>query len=445
MRRPVPIEEFARLVDFSVEDIERYRDLRLLELDGDALFDDLDVLRLRIMQIMLDRGEPLEDLAHSIKTGAKADAWGFSDTLWPRGETATVEEAARQLEMTTDQLQAIRTAIGLPGIGLLEKDFEVLRGVKTMVDGGFPFEAVLEGARVLGDAMRRFAQTEVRLTDTYLNEPLRASGMPERDVARQVQDVIDTAIRTAIEPIILEVHRQYLLRALLEDVVGRLEAAERQSPPGTIEVAILFVDLSSFTPLTYLHGDQMAAEVIDRFEGLVRTLVLDHRGMLVKQIGDEFMLAFRHTADSLSFALALDQAVQREESFPAIRIGIHAGPVIFRTGDYVGNTVNIASRITSAVAPGEIVFTEVVAGVAEKAEIPVEEVGMRLLRGVSDPLKLFRVIRDREREKSRDPVCGMLVGEEAFGRLQWSGVEHAFCSEDCLRRFLAEPAKYATA
>lgn len=290
--------------------------------------------------------------------------------------------------------------------------------------------------------MRRFAQTEIRLSHIYLHEPLLESGVPERDVARQAQDVIDNAIRPVIEPIILEIHKQHMLRAVLEDVVEHIESAERPGKPGTVEAAILFVDLSSFTSLTYQHGDEAAARVIDRFEGLVRSLVLDHRGSLVKQIGDEFMLAFKDTADALSFSLGLDQRITREEEFPTTRIGIDAGPVIFRAGDYVGHTVNTASRITSAAAPGEIVFTEPVARVAEKAEIPVEEVGMRLLRGVSEPLKLFRVIRTRVMQRRLDPVCGMAVADNTFCRLEWEGREYAFCSKECLDKFLQNPERY---
>lgn len=441
MRRPVTLEEFAKLVDLDTEEIERYTKAGLLEVDGDGHYDEFDILRLRFILISLDRGETLEQIAGRCLSGTPSTR--FSDLLWPRGVSYTPEEAAEKVGLTVEQLQTFRTAIGLPGTLLGDEDIATFHGVRRMIEAGFPLEAMLEGARVLGDAMRRFADTEIRLTHTYLHEPLLASGMPEREVARQTQDVIESAVLPVIDPIILEIHRQHTLRAVLEDELMHLEAAERAGVPGTIEAAILFVDLTSFTSLAHVMGDEAAATVLDRFDSLVRPMVLDHRGSLVKQIGDAFMLAFTDATDAAVFAVALADAAAREEQFPAVRAGIHAGPVLFRVGDYVGNTVNIASRVATSAMAGEIVMTEPVAQAAQKAEIPVEEVGVRLLRGVSDPLTLYRVVRARAVPKARDPVCGMLVGEEAFGQLTWDGIEFSFCSEDCLRKFLEDPEKYA--
>lgn len=444
MRRPVPIEEFAHLVDVSAEDIERYRAAGLVDLDGDGLFDEYDLLRLRFILISIDRGETLEQCAQSIRAPRSGEK--FAELLWPYGRNEyTPEEAAERIGLTVEELQALRTATGLPGALLSDEDIAIFSGVKQMIDGGFPFEAMLEGARVLGDVMRRFAETEMRLTHSYLHEPLLRAGVSDREVARQAQDVIESSVLPVMDPIILAIHRQHVLKAVLEDTLMHLEFAERGTDPGTIGATILFVDLTSFTTLAHVHGDQVAADVLDRFDGLVRALVLNHHGNLVKQIGDAFMLAFTDPSDSVVFAVSLADAVSREEHFPEIRIGIHAGPVLFRVGDYVGNTVNIASRVSTSAMPGEIVLTEPVAKAAEKAEVPVEEVGVRLLRGVSEPLNLYRVVRSKAKGQMRDPVCGMMVGDEAYARLTHDGIEYAFCSEDCLRRFLESPAQYTVA
>jgi class 3 adenylate cyclase len=41
--------------------------------------------------------------------------------------------------------------------------------------------------------------------------------------------------------------------------------------------------------------------------------------------------------------------------------------------------------------PGQILLTEPVAIAAEKAGVPVEEIGARMMRGVDEPLALYRV------------------------------------------------------
>lgn len=443
MQRSLSLEEFAKLAGLDPDEVESYRKAGVLDVDGDRLFDEFDALRLRYLLIALDRGLTLDEFARSIRE-RQLPADGFVQLLWPTGadQWFSPEEVAERLGFSLEQLQTIRAATGLPGMALSEEDVKTFEGVKLMMDGGFSYEAILEGARVLGDSMRRFAETEMRLTHKYLHEPLLGEGTSEREVARQTQDVIESAVLPVIDPLMLAIHRQHLLRFVIEDALLHLEAAERSGPPGTIEAAMVFIDLTSFTSLTSVMGDEAAADVIDRFDRLVRPMVLDHGGTLVKQIGDAFMLAFGKAADAVVFSVAFANAALREENFPAIRIGINFGPVLFRVGDYVGNTVNIASRLSTSAAAGEIVMTEPVARAAERAEVPVEEVGVRLLRGVSDPLNLYRVIRPRESAPSRDPVCGMYVTSRNW-RLAWEGRDFSFCSEKCLRKFLDDPGSYS--
>jgi class 3 adenylate cyclase len=65
---------------------------------------------------------------------------------------------------------------------------------------------------------------------------------------------------------------------------------------------------------------------------------------------------------------------------PPLHTGIHTGPAIYRAGDYIGATVNVASRVTSEAAAGETLMTE--------------SVGARTLRGVERPVPLFRLLRE---------------------------------------------------
>jgi YHS domain-containing protein len=122
-------------------------------------------------------------------------------------------------------------------------------------------------------------------------------------------------------------------------------------------------------------------------------------------------------------------------------MAINYGPVVFRLGDYFGNTVNIASRIASMAASGEILITEAVARAAERAGVPVESAGVRIARGVTEPLTLWRVVHPGAKGQ-RDPVCGMMVGDGAAGNVTYEGQEYWFCSAECLSKFLQEPKRY---
>ena len=71
--------------------------------------------------------------------------------------------------------------------------------------------------------------------------------------------------------------------------------------------------------------------------------------------------------------------------------------------------------------------------------------GKRRLKGLASELVLFEA-RPSGREgrlKVVDPVCGMEMGpEEVAARLTLEGVERAFCSDECLRRYVAAPEGY---
>lgn len=437
MRKLHSSKEFARMAQISHREIKRYREAGLLDPDGDGVLDEYDALRLRFIEMSRARGLDIEEIAGLVESGS--EEYPSLDLLYPKdGKGLSLEDAAERVGLTAAQVADLRTAIGLPGGMVLDADLPALEGVRKLLDLGLPWDAILEASRVLGDALRRFAETEMRLTHEYLHEPMEASGMSNRELAAQSEEIVQNFL-PLIDPMLVFLHRQHLVRAAVADAVLHLEAGGK--PTGGLQVAVLFMDLTSFTAMADIHGDEAAAKVLDRLDVLVRILAQEHHGTLAKQIGDAFMLVFDDPENALGFATAIETAASGEERFPAMRIGIHAGPVLYRVGDYVGSTVNIASRVASAAMPNEILITSPVAGFSDRAGVVTEQVGVRMIRGISEPLTLYRVVRDRE-PGSRDPVCGMVVGEDAAGRLVREGREYVFCSERCLKTFLESPERY---
>jgi adenylate cyclase len=439
MRGGLTLEEFSRLTHVDVADIERYRSAGLLDPNGDGEFDEYDIIRLRFMQLAapdLVASDQPDELARVIEELAQQNPWG--DVLYGSSRSRLpIDEAARSIGLTPEQARSLQIATGVSDAFVNE---DALTTMKQLLDAGIPWEAIIEGSRVLGDSIRRIADTEVRLFHTHVHERLLKEGIPNDEVVRAIR-VSSEAALPVMDRVLQILHRAHILRASVEDALVHLEGDEPAAVPGTMETSILFVDIALFTTLAETHGDHIAIEVVERFDDLVRGLALDHDGNIVKQIGDEFMLAFNNPEDAVRFAVALDSAASDEENFPALRMAINHGPVIFRLGDYFGNTVNIASRVASMAASGEILTTETVARAAERAGVPVESAGVRIARGLTEPLTLWRVLHP-EAKGRRDPVCGMLVGDAAAGRFTFEGQEFAFCSAECLSKFLQEPRRY---
>jgi YHS domain-containing protein len=121
--------------------------------------------------------------------------------------------------------------------------------------------------------------------------------------------------------------------------------------------------------------------------------------------------------------------------------------VLYREGDYVGTNVNIAARVAAEAQRHQVLVTAAVRKEAKGlAEVEFARLGKRRLKGLVNELVLFeaRPSVSEKREKAIDPVCGMELGPgEAAATLTLDERERAFCSDECLRRFVAAPEKYS--
>jgi class 3 adenylate cyclase/YHS domain-containing protein len=205
----------------------------------------------------------------------------------------------------------------------------------------------------------------------------------------------------------------------------------------------LFADLAGFTALTEAHGDEEAAELVGDFEAVVEGLVSSHGGETVKSIGDAVMVHVPEPANAVHLGLAIVQTLGERSRFPVVRVGIHSGTAVARSGDWLGSGVNVAARVTGAATGDEVLLTEATRSLAGDLEgVEVEGRGSVRLRNLPEPVRLFRA---RSRHEGRtglpvDPVCRMTVADEhCAGRIVYGGVEYCFCSLDCVSAFARDP------
>jgi adenylate cyclase len=383
-------DEFADRVGLSRDELETYRSLGLLDPEDDGLFDDVDLVRLDFVRHRLahDKYDP-ESLAAAIREGRVESMYG--KRLFEVDSPLGLNEAAARAGVEPAELQQLTSALGFSWSGLRESDMEVFDILRVARDAGLPWDAILGVTRVVGDSLRRIADTEIRVVHVYIHERLMAEGAPEEEVERLISG-IEENLAPLMEPMIQRLHRQYLLEAMMEDAFFHLADSQPQARElGSVEATIAFVDIASFTALAEASGDDTAMQVLDRIDTIVRPLLVEHDGKLVKHVGDGFMLAFRDPADAVRFAVATQAELARDANLPAIRVGINSGPALYRTGDYLGGAVNVASRVMSSAMAGQILLTEPVAKAASDVGVPVEELGVRIMRGVDEPLALYRV------------------------------------------------------
>ncbi|HZY98330.1 MAG TPA: adenylate/guanylate cyclase domain-containing protein [Candidatus Baltobacteraceae bacterium] len=172
---------------------------------------------------------------------------------------------------------------------------------------------------------------------------------------------------------------------------------------GIETLAVLFTDLVGSTAMYSRTGDAPAFRIVtDHFDAL-REIVARHDGTIVKTIGDAVMAAFSDPADCFAAAIELDGVVMgiQCDGVPLrLRVGFHSGPCIAMRAndriDYFGTNVNLAARLESLAAAGEVTMAR------SDAEIPaiaerLAKLGAAVfhealsIKGFEQPIEVVRV------------------------------------------------------
>lgn len=390
----VGLEDFARQTGEDSDLLLDWRDKGLIGTPGETEFQPQDVERVKLIRLCLRRGFEIDDVARAEHDNGIITR--YSAFLGEPGPRFTVEQAAAEVGLEPDFVSRLWSVITSGEDELLSSlDIEAMRALKTYKSVGFPEEALVEGTRVFTDALARVGEMESRLFHIHIHERLKATGLSEVELASALSELGDQA-RPLLEPSILYFHRRGWERAVMQDMLEHLAEDIGRTPPsdvpGQLERAVMFSDLSGFTPLTAATGDANAARVLNRFSGLVRTVVRRHEGHIVNQIGDAFFVVFDEPGLAVRCALEIQQTTASEPEFPAVRSGIHWGFVLYSEGSYVGTTVNVASRVAGEADPQQVLVTATVYKAATGMEaVEFKTLGEHLLKGVAEPIELFDV------------------------------------------------------
>lgn len=165
-------------------------------------------------------------------------------------------------------------------------------------------------------------------------------------------------------------------------------------------VTLFFSDIEDSTPLNNRLGDQAWVRLLAAHDTLVRARVDRYRGQVVKSAGDGFMVAFRDAEAACRAALGIQKDLGRSLDprlrQVRVRIGIHTGRVVSRDGDYFGQNVAIAARVSDLAAGGEVLATDAVRdALDDDAAVRLEEAMEAELKGLPGSWVIHRVTHRR--------------------------------------------------
>lgn len=160
--------------------------------------------------------------------------------------------------------------------------------------------------------------------------------------------------------------------------------------------AILFADLVESVRLY----ERFEARTIDgwrRFAALARDRVApSHSGRLVRTVGDSLLMEFETAASATRAAFDLHQALAQSNGPDAgdaamwLRVGVHVARIVAEEHELWGSGVNLAARLASLAQPGQTAASaETRSSLCDGVQARVEDLGLRYMKHVSEPMRVF--------------------------------------------------------
>jgi class 3 adenylate cyclase len=181
------------------------------------------------------------------------------------------------------------------------------------------------------------------------------------------------------------------------------EPQRRELGGEVVEVTVLFADLRGFTAASEALPPAEAVALLNRTFAAALPVVEAEGGTPIQLAGDQIMAIFNaperrydHARRAARAALAIQRRVDGAADAPRFGIGINTGPALvgnigsetFRNFTAIGDTTNLASRLTSVAAPGEVVVGSATAVALGDGARLTTRPGLRF-KGKTDPVEAF--------------------------------------------------------
>ncbi len=164
----------------------------------------------------------------------------------------------------------------------------------------------------------------------------------------------------------------------------------------TENITVLFTDLVGSTELASSLSLEAGDEVRNKHFSALRQAVATSGGTEVKNLGDGLMVAFPAASAALSCAVAMQQAVHRDnagaERTLELRVGLSSGEASREADDFFGDPVIEAARLCAQAEGGQILASDLVRATAgRRSAHTFTSLGELELKGLPEPIETLEV------------------------------------------------------
>lgn len=162
--------------------------------------------------------------------------------------------------------------------------------------------------------------------------------------------------------------------------------------------AIVVADIVGYSRLIEADEAGTLSTIKSLRTAAIEPLVSEHRGRIVKLMGDGVILEFASVVDAVACAVAIQEAVAvRQAEVPPerriiYRIGTNLGDVVVEGDDLLGDGVNVAARLEQLCPPGGVLVSGTVYDQMKgKIDIPLDFVGQQQVKNIAEPVRTYSV------------------------------------------------------
>jgi TolB-like protein/class 3 adenylate cyclase len=162
--------------------------------------------------------------------------------------------------------------------------------------------------------------------------------------------------------------------------------------------AILAADVVGYSRLVGLDEEGTLEKLRVLRREVVDPMIKEHRGRIVRIIGDGLLIEFASVVDAVRCAVDTQREMAlRNADVPAdrrieFRIGINLGDIIRDGRDVYGDGVNVAARLEALAPPGGICVSRVVRDqVRDKLNFTFDDRGEQQVKNIARPVRVFDV------------------------------------------------------
>jgi TolB-like protein/class 3 adenylate cyclase len=171
--------------------------------------------------------------------------------------------------------------------------------------------------------------------------------------------------------------------------------------------AILAADVVGYSRLMEADEAGTLAALRDRWKTILEPMVAQHRGRIVKLMGDGALVEFASAVNAVQCAVELQglmadaNAGLTVDRRVVLRVGVNLGDVVVEDGDIHGDGVNVAARLEGLAEPGGVyVSGKVRDEICGKLDVAFDDLGEVALKNMAKRVRVYRVEVDKSGARS---------------------------------------------